>query len=84
VPNILYITANDFELLFGGEQDQTTGYTQVRVNDGLASLFAISSQGKSAYNVLEKLLEENTYCIENITITSIPIYYLKPNVRIEV
>lgn len=84
VPNILYITANDFELLFNSEQDQTTGYTQVRVNDGLAGLFAISSQGKSAYNVLEKLLEENTYCIENITITSIPIYYLKPNVRIEV
>jgi hypothetical protein len=31
---------------------------------------------------LNELIYQHSYCIENATITSIPIYYLEPNTRI--
>jgi hypothetical protein len=46
--------------------------------------FTISAQGKSAFNALEELLYNYSYCIENINLTAIPIYHLEPNTRIYV
>ena len=82
VPEVFYGTNQELEQIF--KYEQKPAYTQIQLNTTLNSSFSISSQGKSAYDVLEQLLEENTYCIENITITSTPIYYLKPNTRIEI
>lgn len=48
------------------------------------NLFSISAQGKSAYEELQDLLYNHSYCIESITISAIPIYYLQPNTRISV
>jgi hypothetical protein len=45
-------------------------------------MFAISAQGKSAKTVVDELLYQYGYCTESATITTIPIYYLEPNVRI--
>ena len=47
-------------------------------------MFSISAQGKSAKDRLDELIYQHGYCIENATITAIPIYYLEPNVRIYV
>ena len=47
-------------------------------------MFNISNQGKSAQDVLEELLYNYSYCIESVTIQSIPIYTLQPNVKIAV
>jgi hypothetical protein len=45
-------------------------------------MFKVSTQGKSAKSAIDTLLYNHSYCIESITITSIPIYYLEPNTRI--
>jgi hypothetical protein len=48
----------------------------------MENLFTISGQGKSAKDEIDDMLYNYAYCIENITITAIPIYYLQPNTRI--
>jgi hypothetical protein len=47
-------------------------------------MFSISAQGKNAKDKLDELLYTHGYCIENATITAVPIYYLQPNVRIHI
>jgi hypothetical protein len=39
-------------------------------------MFSISSQGKSAKDVLDEYLYNHTYAIENVSITAMPIYTL--------
>jgi hypothetical protein len=45
-------------------------------------MFRVSTQGKSAKDAIDTLLYNHSYCIESVTITSVPIYYLEPNTRI--
>ena len=47
-------------------------------------MFRISTQGKSAKDKLDELIYNHAYCIENATITNIPIYHLEPNTRVYV
>jgi len=48
----------------------------------MENLFSISARGKCAKDSIDELLYQYSYCIENVSITSIPIYYLEPNTRI--
>lgn len=61
-----------------------SGYTTVQLGGDLENLFSISAQGKSAKDAVDELLYNYSYCIENVTISAIPIYYLQPNTRIYV
>lgn len=61
-----------------------TGYVYIMTQDYIENSFVISSQGKSAKDRLDELLYNHTYCVENITLSTIPIYYLEPNARIYV
>ena len=45
-------------------------------------MFTISSQGKSAKDKINEMLYNHAYCVENISITAVPVYYLEPNTRI--
>ena len=45
-------------------------------------MFTISAQGKSAKARLDELINQHFYNMENINITSIPLYHLQPNSRI--
>ena len=63
---------------------EMTGYTSVYLPPGFEQYFSISSQGASAKDKIDELLYKFGYCIENITITSLPIYQLQPNTRIYV
>jgi hypothetical protein len=45
-------------------------------------MFSVSTQGKSAKEAIDELLYQHSYCIETVTVTSIPVYYLEPNTRI--
>lgn len=81
-PTVLFITNEEYQAMAG--KTMKTGYTYIRINDSLSNFFSISAQGKSAQDVIEVLLYENTYCVENISLTSIPIYHLDANTRIEV
>jgi hypothetical protein len=50
----------------------------------MENLFTISKTRKSAWDKVSELLYKHSYCIENTSITTIPIYYLEPNTRIYV
>ena len=81
-PTVLFITNDEYVAMSG--KSMKTGYTYIRINDSLLNFFSISAQGKSAQDVIETLLYENTYCAENVSLNSIPIYHLDANTRIEI
>lgn len=78
VPEVIFVKPEDYS----GDTKDWTGYTTVYMQGTVESLFNISSQGKSAQDRLDELLYNHSYCIESVTIQSIPIYYLEPNTRI--
>ena len=62
---------------------QNSGYRYFNVGGGhFDNMFRVSTQGKSAKDAIDTLLYNHSYCIESVTITSVPIYYLEPNTRI--
>lgn len=75
VPTVIFFDSKD-------KIDRKYGYTYMQYPTSIASLFTISSQGKSAVDVLYEHLYHYSYCIESASITTIPIYHLEPNVRI--
>ena len=76
-PNVIFIEPNDSPDL------SQSGYKYIQVND-MENMFTISAQGKSAKDKLDELIYQHGYCVENATITTIPIYYLQPNTRIHI
>ena len=64
------------------EIERLNGYTYLQFPKYLSSLVSVSTQGVSAMDELDNLLYNNTYCADTISLTVIPVYYLKPNVRI--
>lgn len=77
-PNIVFITDNE-------ERDSSGAYTYINAtNAGMKTMFSISAQGKSAKVAIDDLIYQHGYCIESVTINTIPIYYLEPNSRIHV
>ena len=61
-----------------------SGYTFVYLPKGFAQYLTISYRNLSVKNKIDELLYQFAYCIENITLTAIPVYYLQPNTRIYV
>ena len=61
-----------------------TGYTFIEIPKGYSQYFTISYRGTSVKNKIDELLYQFAYCIENISITALPIYQLEPNTRIYV
>ena len=49
-----------------------------------ANYLTMSSQGKSAKEVLDNIIYDSTYYQDTITLNAIPVYYLEPNTRIKV
>ncbi len=63
---------------------ENSGYNFIYLPKGFSQYLTISYRGTSVKNKIDELLYQFSYCIENITLTSIPIYYLQPNTRIYV
>lgn len=85
VPQVLFITNQELEGLKKEDlQDyyNLSGYSFVQIPAAYEKYFSISNRGKSAQDTLDDLLYKHLYCTENITLTSLPIYYLQPNHRI--
>ena len=76
IPSVLFVTPE--------EEYIDSGYTRIQISNNLTGFFNISSQGKSAQDVMEELLSQHLFCAESINITAIPIYYLEPNTRIKI
>ena len=81
VPNIIFTTADEY---VNSEIKDKTGYIPVLITPGMESLFSISARGKNAKDAFDELLYNYSYCVENISLTCLPIYYLYPNSRIKV
>ena len=65
-------------------EEYETGYTYVILPNKVSNMFVLSAQGKSAKDVIDSYLYEYTYGAESISLSTIPIYYLEPNNRIQV
>ena len=78
-PNIIFTSKKDYNLY-----DINTGYVYIWLQPYIENSFVISAQGKSAKEKIDELLYNYTYCMENINLSTIPIYYLEPNARIYV
>ena len=59
------------------------GFKTIQIGN-IDNMFSVSAQGKSAKDKLDELLYTHGYCIESATITTVPIYYLQPNIRIHI
>ena len=79
VPNLIFTTRAEYE---AHSKVNATGYTRVFITGAMENLFKISSQGKSAQEKVDELLYNHSYCVENVTIQSVPVYHLEPNTRI--
>ena len=77
IPNVIYHKRLDTII-------SKDGYMHVQVGSHYDNMFSISSQGKSTQDKLHELINAHSFCIESVTINTIPIYYLEPNTRISV
>ena len=66
------------------DKDKKSGYTYFKMGQGTEKFFEASNQGKSIQEELNSLLYQHTSAQETITLNTIPIYYLTPNVKIRV
>lgn len=79
VPNLVFTTYTNY---LKSDLKDKSGYTPVFITGNLENMFNISAQGKSAQDRLDELLYNHSYCIESITLQSVPIYHIQPNARI--
>ena len=64
--------------------EEQSGYTWIYLPKGFSQYLNISYRNLSAKNKIDQLLYQHAYCIENVSITALPIYHLQPNTRIYV
>ncbi len=83
VPNLIYITQEDYDELIE-TNTLNDGFTYVILPENLTEYFEKSPKKKTAQEELDTLMYNYAYCNESISITTIPIYHLEPNVRISV
>lgn len=76
IPQIIYLSAKDAQVQ---EYNRKTGYTYIQLTKEIEDLFTISAQGKSAQEEMNSLINQYSYCVEGLTVTTIPIYNLEPN-----
>lgn len=79
-PNLLFVN-EDYKDVPGEEK---LAYVKINIVPPYSNYLKRSSQGKSAKEVLDNMVYESTYFQEQITFSSIPIYYLEPNTRIQI
>ena len=73
-PNVIFVTSDE-------EIGINTAYKYIQVTN-IDSMFMVSDQGKSAKDRLDELIYTHGYCVENVTINAVPVYYLQPNTRV--
>ena len=83
IPNIIYLSNEDYSQLKQANL-LNDGYTYIILPEKMEEYFDTARKYKSAQDELDQLIYQYAYCNESISITSIPIYHLEPNVRISV
>ena len=64
------------------QRNLESGYTFICIPSGYSQFFNISYRSTSVKNKIDELLYNYSYCVENITLTTLPIYHLEPNTLI--
>lgn len=85
-------TIPDFIIIETGQDDteerrkecERKGQNYIQVDTAIFNLLAMGGSSNSAYNKVRELLYQYTSYNESISIQSIPIYHLEPNIRIGV
>lgn len=77
-PTVVFVKPENWEK----ENNAKFGYTYIKLPEHMENLFSISTQGKSAKDVLDQYLYDFACCAESITISVLPIHHLVPNTRI--
>lgn len=80
-PEVLFVDPTNNK-----DTENKIGVSYVRLNltPGLMNYFLISSQGKSAKEVLDNMVYDYTYYQETVQLTLLSIYYLEPNTRVTI
>ena len=60
------------------------GQSFIQVTPEQRKLYSNAGVGKDAFSVIRDLIFKHTTYNENISITAMPIYYMEPNIKIEV
>lgn len=81
-PQVIFVDNTISEEEFTAQKEMKPGYAFIQVTDQIQRLFSLSTQGKTAQDVLNSSLYKYTYCTESVSITSLPVYHLQPNTRI--
>lgn len=81
VPSLIYISQEKYKELKEAKQ-LVSGYTYVPMPEIFETYFKISSQRKSAQQVLDESLYNFAFVQEKVTLQGIPVYYLNPNTKI--
>lgn len=79
IPNVLFIDPT-----LQAPEDSSLNYVKLNLGGGLINYFVLSSQGKSAKEVLDSMVYDYTYFQENINLSCLPLYYLEPNTLINI
>lgn len=81
VPSLLFVNPKiDEDVVDTGY----VGYTRINIPTSIWNYLSISTQGKSAKEALDSMIYDCTYYQESVTLSTLPIYYLQPNTRIQV
>lgn len=80
IPNIIYYDQDNISYI--QENAQNASYSYFQLGGPMLDIYTISSQGRSAIDLLQEQLYKFIYCVENVTITTLPVYTLLPNYRI--
>lgn len=78
-PEVLFILPDD-----DVEQLEPNSYTKIQIQKSTEELFYRSTQGISAIDKVNELINQHLAIAEGVALTSIPIFYLQPNTRIYV
>lgn len=80
--NLVYYYSDTPERLVKGAM--TAEYDTYKMSEGFRKYFKLSNANKSCKDILDNWLYAHTWANESITITTVPIYTLQPNNRINI
>ena len=82
-PNYMYIEA-DGDVTTERAMVEPTGYEAIQVAQDVYKNITVGTTANSAYDKIKELIQMHTQYNESISLTTLPIYYLEPNILIEV
>lgn len=78
VPDVIFITDDDYgKAVTTGSLN--TGYHYITLDPAAFNDLSLTTRRKSAKEVIDNLLYNYTHTNDNLSLTTIPIYYLQPN-----